>query len=338
MKISQMKTILRRSLLTVMTLTLALQFGFAQKSKVKSQSQYKEVMHKSEDGKYSYFTVYGDPLKARIYTLKNGLRVYMTINKAEPRVFTAIAVRTGSNNDPEDATGLAHYLEHLLFKGTDRYGTLDYEKEKALLDQIEEMYEKYRSTTDEAKRKEIYKEIDRLSGEAAKYAIASEYDKMLSAIGAKRTNAFTSFEQTVYINDVPANHLGKWLEIEGERFRNPVLRLFHTELEAVYEEKNISLDNDGRSAWFQLYEGLFPRHNYGQQTTIGTVDHLKNPSIKNIKEYYRKYYVPNNMAICLSGDIDPEETIKLIDEQFGSFQSKDVSPYIGPEEAPMEGV
>lgn len=310
----------------------------AQKSKIKQKYKYSTSVQTTEDGKYSYTVVSGDPMRSRVYTLKNGLQVYMTVNKNAPRVSTAIAVRTGSNNDPEDATGLAHYLEHMLFKGTDKYGSLDYEKEKVLLDQIEELYEKYRAETDEAKRKEIYAEIDRVSGEAAKFAIASEYDKMLAAIGAKGTNAFTSFEQTVYVNDIPSNQLEKWLKIEGERFRNPVLRLFHTELEAVYEEKNISLDSDRRSAYFQMLEGLFKEHNYGQQTTIGTVEHLKNPSIKKIKEYYSEYYVPNNMAICLSGDLDPDATIAVIDKYFGHFKSQPVTPYESPEEAPMEGV
>lgn len=293
---------------------------------------YSLVPSNSLDGKYTFFTVTGDPLRTRIYTLKNGLTVYMTVNKAEPRIYTSIAVRAGSKNDPSDATGLAHYLEHMLFKGTDKYGSLDFDKEKKLLDQIEDLYEKYRSTTDVAKRKEIYKEIDRVSGEAAKFAIANEYDKMLSAIGAKGTNAYTSFEQTVYINDIPANQLETWLKIEGERFRNPILRLFHTELEAVYEEKNISLDSDRRALYFGLMEKIFPVHNYGQQTTIGTIDHLKNPSIKKIKEYYSNYYVPNNMAICLSGDFDPDQAIEWIDERFGYFQSKSVTPYEVPTE------
>lgn len=310
----------------------------AQKSKLKEQNKFKMITQTSADGKYTYMSVVGDPLNARIYVLKNGLTVYLTANASEPRVFTSIAVRTGSTNDPKDATGLAHYLEHLLFKGTDKYGSLDYSKEKPLLDKIEALYEQYRATKDEAKRKEIYREIDATSQEAAKYAIANEYDKMLAAIGAKGTNAYTSWEQTVYINDIPANQIEKWLRIEGERFRNPVLRLFHTELEAVYEEKNISLDNDQRKAFQQLFEGVFPTHNYGQQTTIGTVEHLKNPSITKIKDYFRAYYVPNNMAICLSGDLDPDATIALIDKYFGSYQPQSVTPYNGPEEKPIQGV
>jgi len=289
----------------------------------------------SKAATYPYATAKNDPLKARIYKLKNGLTVYLTVNKNEPRVQTMIAVRAGSKNDPADATGLAHYLEHMLFKGTDKYGSLDYSKEKPLLDQVEGLYETYRATRDSAKRAAIYHTIDSVSGVAATFAIANEYDKMLTGLGAKGTNAYTSNEQTVYINDVPANQIKKWVTIEAERFRNPVFRIFHTELEAVYEEKNRTLDNDNRQAWELLMGEMFKNHPYGTQTTIGTVEHLKNPSIKKIKEYYYKNYVPNNMAICLSGDIDPDETIKWIDEAFGNLPSKPVEPFTFKPETPI---
>ena len=176
------------------------------------------------------------------------MKVYLTVYKDAPRIQTNIAIKSGSKNDPADATGLAHYLEHMLFKGTDVYGSLDYEKEKPLLDRIEALYEEYRSIamTDTTNRERVWNQIDSISGEAAKFAIANEYDKMLGGIGAKGTNAYTSNEKTVYVNDVPSNQMEKWLKIEAERFRNPVLRLFHTELETVYEEKNRGLDYDGR--------------------------------------------------------------------------------------------
>lgn len=335
---ASMKHLTRPALLLATLMLLVAPATWAQKNKIKESMKYKTVSQTSPDGKYTWFSVVGDPLNTRMYTLKNGLRVYLTVNRNEPRIQTNIAVRTGSNNDPKDCTGLAHYLEHLLFKGTDQYGSLAYDQEKPLLDEIEELYEKYRGTTDEAKRKEIYARIDKVSGEAAKFAIANEYDKMLSAIGAKGTNAYTSFERTVYVNDIPSNMIGKWLKIEAERFRNPVLRLFHTELEAVYEEKNISLDNDRRTAYFKVFEVLFPTHNYGQQTTIGTVEHLKNPSITKIKDYFKQYYVPNNMAICLSGDMDPDAVIAQIDAAFGSYQMRDVMRYQGTTEAPIKAI
>jgi predicted Zn-dependent peptidase len=273
----------------------------------------------------NYEFVENDPLNARIYTLDNGLKVYLSSYDDAPRVQTSIAIKAGSKNDPADATGLAHYLEHMLFKGTDKYGSLDYKQEKVLLDKIEDLYEEYRTVdmTDTLNRDLIWRQIDSISGEAAKLCIANEYDKMLSGIGAKGTNAYTSNEKTVYINDIPSNQIEKWLKIEAERFRMPVFRLFHTELETVYEEKNRSLDSDGSKMFEGLMSGLFPNHQYGTQTTIGTINHLKNPSLKEIRKYFNKYYVPNNMAICMSGDFDYDEVINLIDNYFGVFERKD---------------
>jgi predicted Zn-dependent peptidase len=284
---------------------------------------------------YPYKLVEGDPLNARIYTLDNGLKVYMTVYKDAPRIQTAIAIRVGSKYDPKETTGLAHYLEHLLFKGTDEYGTIDYAKEKVLIDQVIDLFEVYRTTADTLARKEIYQQIDSLSYEASKYAIAGEYDKMLSAIGAKGTNAFTGNEQTVYINDIPSNQIEKWLKIEAERFNDPVMRLFHTELEVVYEEKNRSMDNDRRKLSEALNSAIYPKHPYGTQTTLGDIEHLKNPSIQNVVNYFNTYYVPNNMAICLSGDFDPDSMIRMIDATFGKFEPKEVPPFNPPKEDPI---
>jgi predicted Zn-dependent peptidase len=252
-------------------------------------------------------------------------------------VAVRIAVRTGSNNDPKDHTGLAHYLEHLLFKGTDKYGSLDWSKEKPLLDRIDQLYETYNATKDENKRKEIYKEIDKVSGEAARFAITGEYTRMMKALGSQGTNAHTSVEETVYEEDIPANAMDQFLSIQGERFRYPVFRIFHTELEAVYEEKNRGLDNDANKMQEAMFSTVFPTHNYGLQTTIGTIEHLKNPSLKAIREYYNKYYVPNNMAIIMAGDFNPDELIKKIDRQFAFMQAKPVESYSGTKELPING-
>ena len=294
----------------------------------------------SENMNENYEFVENDPLNARVYTLDNGLKVYLTSYADAPRVQTNIAVRAGSKNDPEDATGLAHYLEHMLFKGTDVYGSLDYEKEKPLLEKIEALYEEYRTIdmSDTENRNRVWSQIDSVSGVAAEFAIANEYDKMVTSLGAKGTNAYTSNEKTVYINDIPSNQMEKWLKLESERFRYPVFRLFHTELEAVYEEKNISLDNDGRKMFEALLDGLFPIHQYGQQTTIGTIDHLKNPSLIEIRKYFNKYYIPNNMAICLSGDFDYDETIELVEKYWGGFESKETPIFEVRQESPITEV
>jgi predicted Zn-dependent peptidase len=275
--------------------------------------------------KYEY--VLNDPLKARIYTLNNGLKVYLSVYKNAPRIQTFIAVNAGSKNDPPTSTGLAHYLEHMVFKGTDVFGTKDWKKESAELKKIEDLYEEYRNTKDEKQRKIIYHRIDSISGAASKYSIANEYDKMLAAIGADGTNAFTSFDQTVYVNDIPSNQVESWLKIESERFKKLVLRLFHTELEAVYEEKNRCLDSDNDKIFTGILSGLFQKHTYGTQTTIGTIDHLKNPSMVEINKFFNKYYVPNNMAIIMSGDFDPDKVIVDIEKYFGGFKAKPVEAF-----------
>ncbi|RMF48548.1 MAG: insulinase family protein, partial [Bacteroidetes bacterium] len=271
---------------------------------------------------------YRDTLRqVYVYRLQNGLTVVVSPNSATPRAFVMIATRAGSKQDPPDNTGLAHYLEHLLFKGTDRYGTKDYDREKPYLDAIEALYEIYHRTRDSLERLRLYKQIDSVSQLAAEWAIPNEYDRMVSALGAVGTNAFTSFEVTAYINDVPAHQVERLLRLEAERFRKPVLRLFHTELEAVYEEKNIAIDNEYRELNEKVLAALFPDHPYGTQTTIGTIDHLKNPSITAIKRYYDTYYVPNNMVVIVAGDVQPDQVAEWVDKYFGARPAKPVPPF-----------
>jgi len=272
---------------------------------------------------YDYKTVVGDPTQMRIYTLDNGLKVYMSVNKDRPRIQTYIAVRTGSKNDPAETTGLAHYLEHIMFKGTTNFGSSNVDAERPLLDSIRSRFEQYRHITDPAERKAFYHEIDSISQLAAVYNIPNEYDKLMASIGSEGSNAFTSNDVTCYQEDIPANELDSWARVQADRFQNMVIRGFHTELEAVYEEYNIGLSNDFEKEYVAMSKKLFPNHPYGTQTTIGTQEHLKNPSIVNIEGYFSRYYVPNNVAICLAGDLDPDKTIALLDKYFGSWKKSD---------------
>jgi predicted Zn-dependent peptidase len=271
---------------------------------------------------YEYETVPGDPTGARIYTLANGLKVYLAVNTETPRIQTYIAVKTGGKNDPAQTTGMAHYFEHLMFKGTPSFGTQDYKAEKPLLKKIEKLFEVYRATEDEAERATIYHQIDSISYIASGIAIPNEYDKLMSAIGANGTNAYTGYDMTVYTEDIPANQVENWARIEADRFAHPVIRGFHTELETIYEEKNMSLTQDSRKVSEQVLNALFPTHPYGKQTILGSQEHLKNPSITTVKQYHADWYVPNNMAVCMSGDFDPDATIAIIDKYFGGMKRK----------------
>jgi zinc protease len=281
---------------------------------------YREKVLKDRNG-YSYESVTNDPAGLRIYTLENGLKVYLSNNPAEPRIMGFIGIKAGSTSDPEETTGLAHYFEHIMFKGTSSFGTTNWEEEKPLLDSISDLFEKFRMEKDENTRGDIYKEIDRLSYKASGYAIANEYDKMVSEMGAKYTNAFTSYDVTAYMNDIPSNELKRWLALEYNRFGDVALRLFHTELETVYEEFNMYQDRDQSRAWAAMQRALFPRNPLGRDI-IGEPEHLKNPSMVNIMNFKETWYVPNNMVICLSGEFDMEEAIKAIDETFGQMESR----------------
>ena len=290
---------------------------------------------------YKYETVKGDQMQTRIYTLDNGLKVYLSVNTEKPRIQTFIAVRTGSKNDSAETTGLAHYLEHLMFKGTKQFGTTDPDAEAVLLNDIERRYEEYRLITDPELRRQKYHEIDSVSQLAARYFIPNEYDKLMAAIGAEGTNAYTSNDVTCYTEDIPSNEVENWARIQGDRFQNMVIRGFHTELEAVYEEYNIGIAQDSRKLWEAMSKMLFPTHPYGTQTTIGTQEHLKNPSIVNIKNYFNKWYRPNNVAICMAGDFNPDEVIAIIDRYFGSWKPgqdvrQPVFPALKPITAPRD--
>ena len=291
----------------------------------------------TDKNRYQYKYVTNDPYNAREYTLKNGLKVYLSRIPVQPRISFKLAVRAGLADSPPEATGLAHYLEHMLFKGNPRIGALDYAKEKALLDRIEQLFEQRRKTSDPKKKEKIYAEIDRLSGEAAKHAAAGEYSQLIASIGGSGLNAFTASDMTVYVVNIPAQELPKLLQLESERLRDPVMRLFHTELEAVYEEFNRGMDNDSRLMYEAVNSKLFAPHPYSWVPFIGNPEHLKNPSITEITAFLKKYYVPSNMAILLAGDLDFDRTIQLVDRYFSGIPAADAPPRQLPKAGKLTG-
>ncbi len=290
----------------------------------------------SSASNFQYDTVPGDPFHARIYTLGNGLKVMISVNKDAPRIQTLIAVKAGSKFDPPATTGLAHYLEHMMFKGSHDFGTKNWASESVLLDSISANFEYHKEATDEAVKKAIYARIDSFSYEASKFAIPNEYDKMMTSLGAQGTNAFTSTDMTVYVNDIPSNGLDKFLALESNRFKTLVLRIFHTELETVYEEFNRNQDNDRVWSDHSIDNALLPNHPYGTQTTIGLGEHLKNPSMVNIHNYFDRYYRPNNVAIILVGDLDPDKAITAVEKNFADWSPTRIPAFVKQEEPKVE--
>ncbi|MBV1861084.1 MAG: insulinase family protein [Nannocystaceae bacterium] len=260
-----------------------------------------------------------DPLAVTSVTLDNGFRVFLTENHERPEVFGAVVVNTGAKNDPSDNTGMAHYLEHMLFKGTTALGTTDWAAEQPHQARIEALYDELGQADDDA-RKAIQEQIQDEVRKTYPYVVPNELDQMLRRHGGRGVNAFTSYDETVYHNTFPASQVQPWLEIYAHRFDEPVFRLFPSELEAVYEEKNIALDTTGYTAFRKALKAVFPDHPYGGTDILGEVEHLKRPSLRAMRAYFETYYVPQNMALVLSGDFDTPEVLALVRRTFGTWE------------------
>jgi len=279
----------------------------------------------------------GDPMDVVVHTLDNGLTVYLSENHQEPRISAWVMTRAGASQDPRDATGMAHYLEHLLAnKGTQRMGTLDHAAEKPHLDRIRALYDELFTTTDEARRAELYAQIDAEGQAANEYTVANELKQLWGLMGGRGLNAFTNSDMTAYVIDMPSNRLGHWARIEGDRFSSPVFRSFHTEVETVFEEKNRSLDNPARAMSDTLSRAVYGEHPYGT-STLGRMEHVKNPSVSKTYEFFERWYVPGNMAVLLAGDFDADEALALLEEHLGAIEAKPVTARERLAVAPIAG-
>lgn len=285
------------------------------------------------------------------FTLDNGLTVVIAEDHDSPEIFGELVVNVGAKDGPEEATGMAHYLEHMLFKGTKALGTTNWEKEKKHIDRIYSLYDELGELEDTAKRSSILDSINEASKKAQQYGMPSEFESVVKKMGGTGLNANTSYDRTVYFNMFPAHQLEQWLTLYAHRMKEPVFRDFQAELEVVYEEKNRALDNQMRQAFQEYWKVAYPEHPYGQRKVLGTVDDLKNPSLNKMKEFFETWYVPNNMSLILSGDLDPKKARPLIEKTFGEMERQELperktyerAEYDGREEyakelAPIKGV
>ena len=262
-------------------------------------------------------------LKVKNTKLDNGLTVVMCEDHSSPQAYGAVYVHAGSKNDPLEATGMAHYFEHIMFKGTDKIGTINWEAEKVYLDSIDIMYDKLHETTDLDERAAIQQKINELSLASTEYAIPNEVDVILTKMGGEGLNAGTAYDQTMYFNSFPANQIGKWMDVYVERFRYPVFRLFQSELETVYEEKNMYGDEPIEAFKDYMFKEIFGEHPYGRPV-IGLTEHLKNPQTSRMREFFNTYYVANNMTLILVGDFDIDEIEPMVAEKFGTWRSGEI--------------
>lgn len=259
-----------------------------------------------------------DAQELKTFKLANGLSVYVWEDETQSDVFGMVGVRAGSYDDPEQYTGLAHYLEHMLFKGTQKIGALDWAKEEPIYNQIIAKYDEMAAEQDPQKKNEIGMQINELTIEAAKISSSVEYCNLCELIGDKITNAWTSYDFTCYVNQIPAYRMNQWLTLASERFINPVFREFQTELETVYEEYNRGKDEAGRAVQEKMLESIFGKTPYAR-SVIGLGEHLKNPQLSKLIEFYQKWYVPGNMVLVIVGNVKANDIIGKIGTTFGKL-------------------
>ena len=268
------------------------------------------------------------------HTLENGLTVWLNEDHTQPKVLGAVVVKAGAKDCPN--TGIAHYFEHMMFKGTDKIGTVDYEKEKEILDRIAAKYDELAATKEASERKALQKQINELSVEAAAYVIPNEFDRLISRYGGTKLNAGTSLDYTVYFNTFSPQYIEQWAEINSERLIHPVFRLFQNELETVYEEKNMYGDYVGGISIERLKERYFAPHPYAYPV-IGSTENLKNPRLSEMQRFFEEYYVASNMGLILCGDFRTEEVLPILRRTFSRIRKGEAPKQEPVELPPFEG-
>lgn len=259
-----------------------------------------------------------DVLNVRTYTLGNGMEVWINEDHSSPKAYGAIVVKAGARDCP--GTGIAHYFEHIMFKGTSEFGTINYSKEKSVLDSIAVMYDKLAETSDEKEREKLQLIINRLNIQASKYAIPNEFDALVTETGASNLNAYTNYDETVYHSDFIPEYFPQWAKLNADRLSDPVFRLFQSELETVYEEKNMYEDDMMRSLMDKVRAEFFKGTPY-EIPVIGTTEYLKNPQLSRMKEFFDQYYIADNMCLILSGDLQTDAVLPVLEQTFGRIRT-----------------
>ena len=255
-------------------------------------------------------------LQVQELELSNGMKVWLNVDHSQPKVFGAVVVNAGAVDCPD--TGIAHYFEHIMFKGTDELGTIDYAAERVYLDSISMKYDELSRTTDEQQRKAIQHDINQLNIKASQYAIPNEFNRLITKYGGSELNAGTSYDFTYYHNTFSPQFIEQWCELNSHRLIHPVFRLFQGELETVYEEKNMYTDNPAAMMLEQI-SGKFLAGTPYAYPVIGSTENLKNPRQSDMEAFYKKYYVASNMGLILSGDIDTEILLPVLERTFGQL-------------------
>lgn len=277
------------------------------------------------------------------HTFQNGLKLLMVERHSSPTVSAWIRFKVGSVHERSDERGLAHLLEHMLFKGTKTLGTRDYAAEAPLLEKIEQTAqlmlaeEAKGNKADKAKLAALRAELAKYEKQAEQYVIKDEFFDLYARNGGSGYNAFTSRDGTTYLISLPANKLELWAAIESDRMKNPVLREFYTERSVVMEERRRSYDAEpSAKLWETFVAAAYQAHPYGQPT-IGWTSDIRQLSRTKAESFLHRYYAPNNAIMAVVGDIRPADTIALVERYFGDIKPGTPVPEVATQEEPQQG-
>ncbi|MBD2547836.1 M16 family metallopeptidase [Planktothricoides raciborskii] len=274
---------------------------------------------------------YLDRVKQKVteFRLDNGLKFIVLERHEAPVVSFITYADVGGANEPVGKTGVAHFLEHLAFKGTTKIGTTNYAAEKELLNKLDEINDRISAAEKANRPSEVAKlkaEFAQVETEASKYIIQNQFGQIVQQSGGVGLNATTSADATRYFYSFPANKLELWMSLESERFLEPVFREFYKEKQVILEERRLRTDNSPIGQMVEVFLAeAFQVHPY-RNPVIGYPQDLQNLTRADVREFFETYYTPNNMTIAIVGDVDPAEVKRLANIYFGRYPAPPSTP------------
>ncbi len=269
------------------------------------------------------------------FKLDNGLKFIVLERHEAPVVSFLTYADVGGANEPDKKTGVAHFLEHLAFKGTTRIGTENYQAEKPLLDRLDQLAEKIQETRSQATRTQLQQEFAQIEAAAEKFVKQNEFGRIVEQSGGVGLNANTSSEATRYFYSFPSNKLELWMSLESERFLDPVFREFYKEKAVILEERRLRTENSPIGQMIEVFlDAAFQVHPY-RRPVIGFDQDIRNLTRPDVQQFFNTHYTPNNLTIAVVGDVNPPEVKRLAQTYFGRYKAKPNPPEVTAIEPPQ---
>ncbi|MEA5533362.1 pitrilysin family protein [Crocosphaera sp. XPORK-15E] len=263
------------------------------------------------------------------FKLDNGMKFIVMENHDAPVVSFVTYADVGGTDEPSGKTGVAHFLEHLAFKGTTQIGTTNYTQESPLLDRLDQLFTQMKAAKAAGKKEEAQKlaeTFEKVQTEASQYIVQNAFGRIVETAGGVGINAATSAESTVYFYSFPSNKLELWMSLESDRFLDPVFREFYKEQDVILEERRMRTENSPIGKMVEAFLGTaFTEHPY-KRPVIGYNEDISNLSREDVQQFFDTYYGPSNITIAIVGDVTPEQVKELAQVYFGRFPAKPAPP------------